>query len=274
MKIHPITVSHELDESWVRRARCPQRAANDSTPCSAARFAEDSEAYLAGAFTLIEMMIALAVFAIILTAMNGVFWGALRLRNKTVDSIDAAIPQEHALSVIRNDLINIVPPGGRFFTAFTTTAATTNANGMVMNVMPGQTSPEFTTSNGVIDDSSNWGDIQRVSYQLMNSTNGNYGRDLYRIVTRNLLPSAQQNFNQDQQPILSGVQSINFSYHDGSMWKDIWDSTNEILILPRAIKVEIQMAGQGRGRMLPPPVQIVVPLIDAGTNTTQVAATQ
>jgi type II secretion system protein J len=226
------------------------------------------------AFTLIEMMIALAVFAIILAAMNSVFWGALRLRNKTVESVDAAIPQERALSIIRNDLLNIVPPGGKFFTAFTTTGATTNASGGVMNVMPGQTSPEFTTSNGVIDDSSNWGDVQRVSYQLANSAKGSNGRDLVRLVTRNLLPATQQTDNQQQRTILSGVQSIYFSFNDGTTWKDIWDSTNEILLLPRAVKVELQMAASERGRALPPPAQIIVPLIDAGTNATQVAATQ
>jgi type II secretion system protein J len=221
------------------------------------------------AFTLIEMMISIAVFAIVLSAINGIFWGALRLRNKTVESIDASLPRERALAIIRNDLLNIVPPGGLFFTAFTTTGTTTNANGMAMNTMPGQNSPEFTTSNGVIDDSAGWSDIQRVSYQLVNSTNGNAGRDLVRIATRNLLPSVQQ--TSDQQPILSGVQSIFFSYHDGTVWKEIWDSTNEILRLPRAIKIEIDLASEGRGSLAPPPLQLVVPLIDAGTNTTQVA---
>src|SRR5437870_12733619 len=68
------------------------------------------------AFTLIEVMIAMAVFAIVLAAINGIFWGALRLRNKTVESIDAALPKERALAIIRSDLANIVPPGGKFLT--------------------------------------------------------------------------------------------------------------------------------------------------------------
>ena len=223
------------------------------------------------AFTLIEMLIAIAVFAVVLAAMNGVFWGALRLRNKSVESIDAALPKERALSIIRSDLENIVPPGGRFFTMFTTTGTTTNANGMSMNNMPGQNSPEFTTSNGVIDDNTGWGDIQRVSYQLVVSTNGGVGKDLMRTVTRNLLPSVQQ--TSDQQSILTGVQNIFFYYHDGTIWKDTWDSTNEFLRLPRAIKVQLQMASEERGRQAPPPLELVVSLLDAGTNsTTQVAS--
>jgi type II secretion system protein J len=221
------------------------------------------------AFTLIEVMIAMAVFAIVMAAVNGIFWGALRLRNKSVESIDAALPKERALAIIRNDLANIVPPNGRFFTAFTTVGATTNAYGMAMNNMPGQNSPEFTTTGGVIDDNTLWGDVQRVAYQLQISTNNSAGKDLYRTVKRNLLPSIQQ--AGEQQPILSGVQSIFFFYHDGSIWKETWDSTNETLILPRAIKVQLQMASEERGRVLPPPLEVVVSLVDAGTNSTLVA---
>ena len=136
------------------------------------------------AFTLIEVLMAIAVFAIVLSAVNGIFWGALRLRNKTVESIDAALPKERALAIIRNDLANIVPPNGGFFSAFTTVGATTNAYGMAMNNMPGQNSPEFTTSSGIIDDNTMWGDVQRVSYQVVNSTNNSAGRDLYRTVAR------------------------------------------------------------------------------------------
>ena len=221
------------------------------------------------AFTLIEVMIAMAVFAIVMAAINGIFWGALRLRNKSVESIDAAMPKERALAMMRNDLANIVPPSGRFFSAFTTIGATTNANGMAVNNMPGQNSPEFTTTGGVIDDNTMWGDVQRVSYQLQLSTNDTAGKDLYRTVKRNLTPAVQQ--TSDQQPILTGVQSIFFYYHDGSIWKETWDSTNETLILPRAIKVQLQMASQERGRLAPPPVELTVSLIDAGTNSTQVA---
>ena len=220
------------------------------------------------AFTLIEVMIAMAVFAIVLAAVNGIFWGALRLRNKSVESIDAAMPKERALAIIRNDLENIVPPNGRFFQAFTTVGATTNAYGMPVNNMPGQNSPEFTTTGGAIDDNTLWGDVQRVSYSLQISTNNSASKDLYRTVKRNLTPSVQ--LGGDQQPILSGVQSILFYYHDGSIWKETWDSTNEALILPRAIKVQLQMAGEERGRLAPPPVELTVSLIDAGTNSTEV----
>ena len=84
------------------------------------------------------------------------------------------------------------------------------------------------------------------------------------------MPSVQQQTS-EQQAILTGVQNMFFYYHDGSIWKETWDSTNEVLRLPRAIKVELQMASEERGRQAPPPIDLVVSLIDAGTNTAQVA---
>ena len=69
----------------------------------------------ASAFTLLELLIAVVAFAIVLAAINSVFYGAVRLRNKTVESIDAALPIQHALAILRADLSNIVPPGGLFF---------------------------------------------------------------------------------------------------------------------------------------------------------------
>ncbi len=69
------------------------------------------------------------------------------------------------------------------------------------------------------------------------------------------------------------MTSIFFFYHDGSIWKELWDSTNEVLVLPRAIKVQIELASAERGRVAPAPLEMIVALADAGTNTTQ-AATQ
>jgi type II secretion system protein J len=224
------------------------------------------------AFTLIEVMVAITIFAIVLAAMNAVFFSALRLRTKSAEAVDAAIPKEQALAIIRKDLANIVPPGGKFFGTLQTTPSTTNTTtatgangGLPMNTQPGQSSPQFYTSSGVVDETVTWGDVQMVSYQLVNSTNGGIGKDLFRTATRNLLPVIQS--DPEQESILSGVDSIYFLYHDGTAWKDTWDSTQETLKLPRAIKVQIALASEQRGRLAPPPIEMVVPLIDAGTNT-------
>src|SRR6476620_2299644 len=63
------------------------------------------------AFTLLEILIAVSIFAIVLAAINAVFYAAVRLRNHTVAMIDKSVPIELALATIRRDLLSIVPPG-------------------------------------------------------------------------------------------------------------------------------------------------------------------
>jgi hypothetical protein len=95
------------------------------------------------------------------------------------------------------------------------------------------------------------------------------GKDLIRYVTRNLLPVTMA--ETQQQPLLEGVQSLTFYYCDGATWKETWDTTIETNKLPRAIKVQIAMVAENRGRSAPAPLELIVPLVDAGTNVTQQA---
>jgi len=228
-------------------------------------------------FTLMEVLIATVAFAIVLAAINGVFYGAMRLRAKTVQSIDESLPTQRALAIIKRDLANIVVPGGTFFGALQTaptanltaqgSGATTASKPTTQSVI-GQSSPDFFTTSGTIDETSYWADVQKVSYLLVNSTNGTAGRDLYRSVTRNLLPSLQD--IPVQEPLMGGVQSIFFYYYDGSQWRQSWDSTTVDTVtglsnsLPKAIKVQLAMAVDERGRLQPPPIELVVPITVVG----------
>jgi type II secretion system protein J len=235
-------------------------------------------------FTLMEVLIATVAFAIVLAAINGVFYGAMRLRAKTVQSIDESVPMQHALAIIKRDLANIVVPGGTFFGALQTTptanltaqsSSGTTASKPTSQSVLGQSSPDFFTTSGTIDETSYWADVQKVSYLLVNSTNGAAGRDLYRSVTRNLLPSLQD--TPAQEPLMGGVQSIFFYYYDGSQWRQSWDSTTVDTTtglsnsLPKAIKVQLAMAVEEKGRRQPPPIELVVPITVAGP-TNQVSS--
>jgi general secretion pathway protein J len=227
-------------------------------------------------FTLIELLIAVAAFAIVLAAINAVYYAAIRLRNKTTVALENALPLEHAVTILKRDLAGIVLPGGTLFGPFQTSSTSNN--------VAGQASPNFYTSTGVVDENSPWADVQRVSYLLVNSTNrsaGSAGKDLIRAVTRNLLPALQD--QQEQQWLLTGVQTVTFLYHDGTQWRDSWDSTMANPTtglsnsLPKAIKVQIQLVpedtGNPRGRRREPPVELVVPIsAQARTNLTQQAS--
>src|ERR1051325_566285 len=64
------------------------------------------------AFTLLEILLAVAIFSIVLAAISSVFASALRLHISTSRNLEEAAPLDLALNVMRRDLQGAVPPGG------------------------------------------------------------------------------------------------------------------------------------------------------------------
>jgi type II secretion system protein J len=221
------------------------------------------------AFTLIELLLAIVIFALILAAVNAVFFGAMKLRQKTADSAFKALPVELTLATLRRDLAGIVMPGGTF-------AGVLDSAATIQGLNEQNVGTEIFTTSGVFRDPQPWADIQRVAYVLRDPTNrlASVGRDLVRVVRRNLLPLAEE--HAEEQRLMSDVSRIDFSFYDGSSWRTSWNSTNEATTLPRAIKVEITVepdpepAGQRNTQRLSlTPIQLVVPIMVASvTNST------
>jgi prepilin-type N-terminal cleavage/methylation domain-containing protein len=168
------------------------------------------------AFTLLELLLAVLVFAIVLAAVHTVFFSAFKLRKRTTDAIERSLPLQQALGIIRRDLANLVPPGGVLAGALQSAPTiTTTASGVKLaNTMSRQTSPQFFTAVGIVDDYAPWGDLERISYYLATPTNDTPGLDLFRSVARNLLPVAQD--ETDDQFLLGGVDTITFQYYNGT----------------------------------------------------------
>ncbi len=240
-------------------------------------------ARVTGGFTLIEVLLAVAVFAVILVAMHGVFYGALRLHRKTTQSLEQGLPLQQALAILKRDLANIVLPGGTLFGELQTTASTTgnqtNQTSQTSQLSSALNSaslkglvvsPTLYTSVGIPDDTAPWAEVERVLYYLATPTNNTPGKDLYRSVTRNLLPVIED--QPVDQWMLGGVQDVFFTFYDGSQWLDTWDSTLQPTKLPQGIKVQIQLLPEESAMKLPEPITLVVPLlIQPGSN--QVAQT-
>jgi type II secretion system protein J len=225
------------------------------------------------AFTLLEILIAVAAFAVVLAAINTVFYSALRLRNSTSEAIEKALPMEHALGVIKRDLANLVLPGGLMSGTFSTTSTS--------NSLAGQSSPNFYTASGVVDETSPFAEVQRVSYLLVAATNRAGAKALIRSVSRNLLPSLQEEYEAEW--LMTGVQTLTFLYHDGTQWRDSWDSTIENTStglsnsLPAAVKVQVRLLSEkstgSRSRSRELPIELVVPIVvQQRTNQTQQVA--
>ncbi len=236
------------------------------------------------AFTLLELLLAILVFAIVLGAIHVVFFSALKLRNKTSETIERSLPLQQTLSIMKRDLANLSPPGGTFSGALQSTPTVSPTSGASTNATSGSNmadsqnrgnGPEFYTAVGIVDDNAPWGEIERVSYYLAQPTNNAPGMDLYRSVTRNLLPVMQG--QPEDQFLMSGVDSIKFEYYDGNAWQDTWDSTQVDSAtglannLPSAIKVELLLHPDSNVRGIPAPVELIVPLmVMARTNATEV----
>jgi type II secretion system protein J len=218
------------------------------------------------AFTLIEVLLAVVVFGVVLVAMHGVFYGALRLRNKTVASLEAAVPLQQTLAIIQRDLANLVLPGG--------TLAGQLQGIPTQQTELGQIGPFLYTAVGILSASTPWAPVQRVAYRLTQPTNDSLGLDLYRSVSRNLLP-VTTDLAEDQY-LMSGIETILFEYYDGTQWRDYWDSTAETTAgLPAAIKLRLFLAGAQTNRFLEEPVELVVPVVvqSATNQTTQTSQT-
>ncbi len=228
---------------------------NASTPCHA--------------FTLIEMVLAIGVAAIVLIAVNAVLFAALRLREATSDVVDAAGPVDQTVTFLRRDLQCAVTP--------------TNGTSKVLSgdfkvgdvTSPGVPEPvaiEMFTATGALGVNAPWADIQRVTYELRQPADRSAtGRDLVRSVTRNLLTLTTPEV--EDQLMLSGVASIKFSCFDGSQWQDTWDTTGLTSMntnLPSAVRVDIQMSGNGGATA--EPIEMVVP-IDSQSRTNMVLTT-
>src|SRR5579872_6367070 len=55
-------------------------------------------------FTLIEMILAIGIAAIVIVAINAVFFTSLHLRDATSNMVDAASPIDSAMTFIKRDL--------------------------------------------------------------------------------------------------------------------------------------------------------------------------
>lgn len=207
-----------------------------------------------GGFTLIELILAVAVMAIVLVAINAVFFSAMRLRESTSEAVEASLPVQQALSIMRRDLANAMPPRTNGVFSGNFKAGNVSSLGLSQPV-----AIEFNTTTGALRADQPWGDVQRVTYELRPSANSSAsGQDLYRSVTRNLLATIPP--QPKDQWLLSGVLSLEISCYDGSQWRNYWDTSMTDTNLPVAVRVSIQLADGNGGGGNSQPLEIVVPM--------------
>jgi type II secretory pathway component PulJ len=213
-----------------------------------------------------EMLLALAVSSIVLAGIGGVFYSAMRLRERTTAALEESGSVCQALGFLRRDLQGTLPPNGALAWDF--------KNGTVNNAQGQAVGLQFSTTTGVITDDAPWGDVQAVTYELRDPvvrTNSG-GRELIRTVTRNLLATTASDYR--EQFLLGNVQSLEVSCFDGLEWRETWDTSLGDTNLPTAVRVRLQMVADERTDVRDrQPIELLIPLvIQSRTNQTQQAS--
>jgi type II secretion system protein J len=204
------------------------------------------------AFTLIELLLGVGIMAIVLIAINAVFFSAMRLRESTYASLEKSLPVEHALATIRRDLQGTMAPS-----EVNVLSGNFRVGGVVSMGMGLPVEIEFHTTTGVMRENEPWSEVQKVTYGLRPGVDRSVsGQDLIRGVTRNLLATMAP--QPEEQWMLSGVESIQFECYDGLQWRNVWDTELTDTNLPTAVRVKILLADQTSGRAQP--IEMVVPI--------------
>jgi prepilin-type N-terminal cleavage/methylation domain-containing protein len=227
-------------------------------------------------FSLLELIVAAFMFAIVMAAVATAFSGAHRLRRTTERDLVEVHSIRRALGFMKRDFrsatlpstndVNQVTTGDTYatetnqFTFSGVMATTTTTSGGAL----GSTALEFYTASGLRLADQPWADVQWVTYYLRPplAVSDAMGNELVRGVTRNLAPG--MNADYAEAVLLSGVDQLIFEFWTGVEWVDYWDSTTFDPASPRAVRATLIMAATNN---VPPPVYTVTAPISVEART-------
>jgi len=222
------------------------------------------------AFTLVEVLLALSICAIVLVATNAVFATAVRLRDRTSSLVADNLPVERTLETLRRDLKGAVGPRGFMAGDFKCGVQTMGASMCISGQAAGGSGLDFFTATGALGDEAPWGDVQEVFYELKAPADPTQqGLDLVRYANRNLLSTTL--VTPDAQTLLSHVSTLQCDCFDGLEWSNFWDTSSGDTNLPTAVRIRIQLAAADIEAVArPQPLELTVPLMMVtSTNLTQ-----
>ena len=230
--------------------RSVRRSPRPATPGGAPAGLFTGEAPALLAFTLIELLMALTVCAILLAAIYGVFSRAIHLRDNATHRTREVRVRARATAMIRNDLRNALVSGG-------TLAATLQGSAESHGTgFPGYLTFTATTAKDAEDELG--GDVQEIEYYIARDTEAADQKAgvLVRTINRDILNTTKQ--TPPEERVLAGVESMDVSFYSGSAWKTSWEVTTDSKTLPEAVRVSIQPVADADG-IKPAPIEVLVP---------------
>ena len=194
-------------------------------------------------FTLIELILALLICAMLATTMYTAMAITQRARRSATESVNRARAITIAAEILRQDFESVPPPTGDFAESFVgIKGAGALGTGDADQI-------EFFTIGRdeavqAVDDPFAEG-IRKVAL-LVRTDTGAEAPVLVRRVTRNLRPSVEARV--EEETIARDVRSFSVHYWDGLSWQDNWDSTTVENTLPMAVAITLELTDRSTGR--------------------------
>ena len=184
-------------------------------------------------FTLLEMLVALAIMGVLATALCTCLHVAFRARRRAEAALAPANALTLTLDLVRRHIESALPPTGVLAGAFVGEDETAESSGADADILT------FFTTVG--DAAASQCDIRKVELILIESDEGD-GHNLALRTTTNLL--APETPDPTEEILCRRVESLNLSYFDGSDCCDSWDSTTRDNALPLGVEVTLELMGQ------------------------------
>ena len=191
----------------------------------------DNRRSIARAFTLLEMLLATAMMALLAGSLYAGLAVAFKARRSASAAVDPVRTCTLAMNLLGEDLQSAIASGGLLAGTFLGEPGT-DASGRAADALT------FTCVASDIAPSEGVGDVEQVQFACQPSEDGS-GQVLVRQVTTNLL--SPQEVEPRQEVLCRGVFAFTLAYFDGTDWTETWDSGAAENPLPAAVEVTLQL---------------------------------
>ncbi len=180
------------------------------------------------AFTLLELLVAMSIMAVITTAMYSTLYIAFRAKDSLENAITPFADINAVFDVIRSDLACAIDPEMSLSGAFVGEESAINDNSSI----------SFYTSNYIPGEDEIACDVYQTEYSLEKYDQW----DGYALVKRSATNLLSQSEVESRTEILCrGILSFEIEYYDGASWTTSWDSENmTYTLLPPLVKITIE----------------------------------